>query len=75
MVDCLLVLIVYIHPRIELKHGGKVLASNAQKFFSDGSSNTFHVHFDNPVQIEVGNKFIQALDQLLDGSQAFLFHE
>ena len=29
------------------------MASNAQKFFSDGSSNTFHVHFDNPVQIEV----------------------
>ena len=39
--------------RIELKQSGKVLASNAQKFFSDGSSNTFHVHFDNPVQIEV----------------------
>ena len=39
--------------RIELKQSGKILASNAQKFFSDGSSNTFHVHFDNPVQIEV----------------------
>jgi hypothetical protein len=39
--------------RIELKHSGRVLASNTQKFYSDGSSNTFHVFFDQPVQIEV----------------------
>ena len=41
--------------RIELKHSGKILAANTQKFFSDGSSNTYHVFFDHPVQIEVIN--------------------
>ena len=40
--------------RMELKHGGRVLASDSQEFQSDGSSSTFHVHFANPVQIEVG---------------------
>ena len=39
--------------RIELKHSGNILAANTQQFFSDGSSNTFHVFFDHPVQIEV----------------------
>ena len=37
--------------RIQLKHSGKVMADNTQKFVSDGSSNTFHVFFDHPVQV------------------------
>ena len=61
----------HLHLRIELKHGGKVLASNAQKFFSDGSSNTFHVHFDNPVQIEVGNIVTFTVDHLLGSCYIF----
>ncbi|CAH1970752.1 unnamed protein product [Acanthoscelides obtectus] len=38
--------------KIELKRLGRVLAENNTNFFSDGSSNTFHVYFDNPIQIE-----------------------
>ncbi|XP_066142851.1 BTB/POZ domain-containing protein 6-B-like isoform X1 [Euwallacea fornicatus] len=38
--------------KIELKRLGRVLAENNTKFFSDGSSNTFHVYFDNPIQVE-----------------------
>ncbi|KAF6199671.1 hypothetical protein GE061_005969 [Apolygus lucorum] len=38
--------------RIELKRLGRVLALNDTKFFSDGSSNTFHVYFEHPVQVE-----------------------
>ena len=37
--------------RIELKRLGRVLAGNNKKFFSDGSSNTFQVHFEQPVQV------------------------
>ena len=49
----MLILYCCVCYRIELKHSGKILATNTQKFFSDGSSNTFHVFFDHPVQIEV----------------------
>lgn len=38
--------------KIELKRLGRVLAENNTKFFSDGSSNTFHVYFEHPIQIE-----------------------
>lgn len=57
--------------RIELKHSGKVLASNAQKFYSDGSSNTFHVHFDNPVQIEADKSYTASV--VLDGAELSYF--
>jgi len=57
--------------RIELKQSGKVLASNAQKFFSDGSSNTFHVHFDNPVQIEADKSYTASV--VLDGAELSYF--
>jgi len=57
--------------RIELKQSGKILASNAQKFFSDGSSNTFHVHFDNPVQIEADKSYTASV--VLDGAELSYF--
>jgi len=41
--------------RIELKRLGRVLAENHAKFFSDGSSNTFHVHFEQPIQVSINN--------------------
>ena len=37
--------------RMELKRLGRVLAENTAHFFSDGSSNTFHVHFRHPIQV------------------------
>lgn len=37
--------------RIELKRLGRILAENDTKFFSDGSSNTFHVYFEQPIQV------------------------
>lgn len=36
---------------IELKRQGRILAENNTEFFSDGSSNTFHVYFQQPVQV------------------------
>jgi len=57
--------------RIELKHSGKVLASNTQRFYSDGSSNTFHVHFDNPVQIEADKSYTASV--VLDGAELSYF--
>jgi BTB/POZ domain-containing protein 3/6 len=36
---------------IELKRQGRVLAENQTEFYSDGSSNTFHVYFQQPVQV------------------------
>nr|XP_033808780.1 BTB/POZ domain-containing protein 6 isoform X1 [Geotrypetes seraphini] len=38
--------------KIELKRQGLVLAQNLTKFISDGSSNTFSVWFEHPVQVE-----------------------
>jgi BTB/POZ domain-containing protein 3/6 len=57
--------------RIELKHSGKVLATNTQKFFSDGSSNTFHVFFDHPVQIEADKSYTASA--VLDGAELSYF--
>jgi len=57
--------------KIELKQGGKVMATNTQNFFSDGSSNTFHVFFDHPVQVEADKSYTASA--LLDGSELSYF--
>ncbi|XP_076267442.1 BTB/POZ domain containing protein 3 lute isoform X2 [Rhynchophorus ferrugineus] len=57
--------------KIELKRLGRVLAENNTKFFSDGSSNTFHVYFDNPIQVEP-EKFYTA-SAVLDGGELSYF--
>jgi len=57
--------------RIELKQSGKVLAANTQNFFSDGSSNTFHVFFDHPVQIEADKSYTASA--VLDGAELSYF--
>ncbi|XP_057663914.1 BTB/POZ domain-containing protein 6-B [Diorhabda carinulata] len=57
--------------KIELKRLGRVLAENNTKFFSDGSSNTFHVYFDNPIQIEP--ETIYTASVILDGSELSYF--
>lgn len=57
--------------RIELKHGGRVLATNTQKFYSDGSSNTFHVFFGQPVQIEADKSYTASA--VLDGAELSYF--
>jgi len=57
--------------RIELKQSGKVLATNKQKFFSDGSSNTFHVFFDHPVQVEADKSYTASA--VLDGAELSYF--
>jgi hypothetical protein len=59
--------------RIELKNsaGGRSLASNTQQFFSDGSSNTFHVFFDQPVQIEPDICYVASA--ILDGAELSYF--
>ena len=38
--------------KVELKRDGQILGRMITSFFSDGSSNTFPVLFDNPIQIE-----------------------
>lgn len=38
--------------KLELKKDGIVLGQNFKQFISDGSSNTFQVLFDNPIQVE-----------------------
>ena len=57
--------------RIQLKHSGKILADNTQKFHSDGSSNTFHVYFDHPVQIEADKSYTASA--VLDGAELSYF--
>jgi len=57
--------------RIQLKHSGKVLADNTQKFHSDGSSNTFQVFFDHPVQIEADKSYTASA--VLDGAELSYF--
>jgi len=57
--------------RIQLKHSGKILADNTQKFQSDGSSNTFHVYFDHPVQIEADKSYTASA--VLDGAELSYF--
>uniref|UniRef100_A0A336LUJ3 CSON005144 protein n=1 Tax=Culicoides sonorensis TaxID=179676 RepID=A0A336LUJ3_CULSO len=57
--------------KIELKRLGRVLAENSTKFFSDGSSNTFHVFFENPIQIEPESFYTASV--ILDGSELSFF--
>ena len=57
--------------RIELKRLGRVLAENHAKFFSDGSSNTFHVHFEQPIQVEPDTFYTASA--ILDGSELSYF--
>ncbi|KAH9630804.1 hypothetical protein HF086_001032 [Spodoptera exigua] len=57
--------------KIELKRLGRVLAENNTKFFSDGSSNTFHVYFENPIQIEP--ECFYTASAVLDGSELSYF--
>lgn len=57
--------------KIELKRLGNVLAENSTKFFSDGSSNTFHVYFENPIQIEPECSYTASA--ILDGGELSFF--
>ncbi|CAG9765685.1 unnamed protein product [Ceutorhynchus assimilis] len=57
--------------KIELKRQGRVLAENNTKFFSDGSSNTFHVYFDNPIQVEPETFYTASA--VLDGGELSYF--
>lgn len=57
--------------KIELKRQGRVLAENNTKFFSDGSSNTFHVFFEDPIQIEPDCYYTASV--ILDGSELSFF--
>ncbi|XP_057374297.1 BTB/POZ domain-containing protein 6-B-like isoform X1 [Daphnia carinata] len=57
--------------RIELKRLGRVLAENHAKFFSDGSSNTFHVQFEQPIQVEPDTFYTASA--ILDGSELSYF--
>ena len=57
--------------KIELKRLGRILAENNTKFFSDGSSNTFHVFFETPIQIEPECFYTASV--ILDGSELSFF--
>ncbi|XP_069116320.1 BTB/POZ domain-containing protein 6-B-like [Argopecten irradians] len=57
--------------RMELKKNGNTLGQCFTKFFSDGSSNTFSVMFDNPIQIEP-DQFYNA-SAVLDGGELSYF--
>ncbi|XP_063877730.1 BTB/POZ domain-containing protein 6-B-like [Scylla paramamosain] len=57
--------------RIELKKYGEVLAESTTKFFSDGSSNTFHVYFTHPVQVE--RDVYYTASAILDGAELSYF--
>ncbi|XP_075387378.1 BTB/POZ domain-containing protein 6 isoform X2 [Tenrec ecaudatus] len=57
--------------RIELKRLGVVLAQSLTKFVSDGSSNTFPVWFEHPVQVEQDTFYTASA--VLDGSELSYF--
>jgi BTB/POZ domain-containing protein 3/6 len=57
--------------KVELKRLGRTLAENNTKFFSDGSSNTFHVFFEHPTQIEPDCFYTASV--ILDGSELSFF--
>lgn len=59
------------HVKIELKKNGIVLGQSVTKFKSDGSSSTFPVLFDNPVQIEP--EAFYTASAILDGSELSYF--
>lgn len=54
-----------------MKRLGRTLAENDTKFFSDGSSNTFHVFFENPIQIEPECYYTASV--ILDGIELSFF--
>ncbi|XP_020772953.1 BTB/POZ domain-containing protein 6-B [Boleophthalmus pectinirostris] len=57
--------------KIELKRQGIILAQNLTKFVSDGSSSTFPVWFENPVQVEQDTFY--TVSAVLDGSELSYF--
>ncbi|XP_069494307.1 BTB/POZ domain-containing protein 6 isoform X1 [Ambystoma mexicanum] len=57
--------------KIELKRQGLVLAQNLTKFVSDGSSNTFSVWFEHPVQVEQDTFY--NVSAILDGNELSYF--
>nr|NP_001108397.1 BTB/POZ domain-containing protein 6-A [Danio rerio]AAI55623.1 Zgc:172197 protein [Danio rerio] len=57
--------------RIELKRQGVLLAQNLTKFVSDGSSSTFPVWFEHPVQVE--QDAFYTVSAVLDGSELSYF--
>ncbi|CAN9502662.1 unnamed protein product [Ophioblennius macclurei] len=57
--------------RIELKRQGTVLAQNLTKFVSDGSSSTFPVWFEHPVQVE--QDAFYTVSAVLDGNELSYF--
>ncbi|XP_042654920.1 BTB/POZ domain-containing protein 6 isoform X3 [Tyto alba] len=57
--------------KIELKRLGVVLAQNLTKFTSDGSSNTFSVWFEHPVQVEQDTFY--NVSAILDGNELSYF--
>uniref|UniRef100_A0A8C6WJL9 BTB (POZ) domain containing 3b n=1 Tax=Neogobius melanostomus TaxID=47308 RepID=A0A8C6WJL9_9GOBI len=57
--------------KIELKRQGVILGQNLSKYFSDGSSNTFPVWFEYPVQIEPDTFYTASV--VLDGNELSYF--
>ncbi|EPQ20536.1 BTB/POZ domain-containing protein 6 [Myotis brandtii] len=57
--------------KIELKRLGVVLAQNLTRFVSDGSSSTFPVWFEHPVQVEQDTFYTASA--MLDGSELCYF--
>ncbi|XP_064485093.1 BTB/POZ domain-containing protein 6-B-like [Ornithodoros turicata] len=57
--------------RIEIKRGGRSLAQQDTHFNSDGSSNTFRVYFDDPVQMEPDTYY--TVSAVLEGPELSYF--
>nr|XP_002738077.2 PREDICTED: BTB/POZ domain-containing protein 3-like [Saccoglossus kowalevskii] len=57
--------------KIELKRAGKVLGQRQTQFYTDGSSNTFPVLFDHPIQIEPDAYYTASV--ILDGTELSYF--
>ncbi|XP_034018000.1 BTB/POZ domain-containing protein 6-B-like [Thalassophryne amazonica] len=57
--------------KIELKRHGTVMAQNLTKFLSDGSSTTFAVWFEHPVQVEPDTFY--TISAVLDGIELSYF--
>ncbi|XP_069371057.1 BTB/POZ domain-containing protein 6-B-like isoform X2 [Paralichthys olivaceus] len=57
--------------KIELKKQGTILAQNLTKFLSDGSSSTFPVWFEHPVQVEPDTFY--TVSAVLDGNELSYF--
>uniref|UniRef100_UPI003AAD78B6 BTB/POZ domain-containing protein 6-B-like isoform X1 n=1 Tax=Centroberyx gerrardi TaxID=166262 RepID=UPI003AAD78B6 len=57
--------------KIELKRQGVTLAQNMTKFVSDGSSSTFSVWFEHPVQVE--QDAFYTVSAVLDGNELSYF--